>query len=68
MAISKFENAEAVLIKLMEIAEKDIDVAELEKADYFELYANVLEELGRSEEAQVQLKRVEAICSKERNE
>lgn len=66
--LSQFENAEAVLIKLMEIAEKDIDVAELEKADYFELYSNVLQELGRTEEADVQLKRVESIWSKERNE
>jgi hypothetical protein len=31
---------------LIDISEKNIDVAELEKADYFELYANVLKQLG----------------------
>jgi len=68
-ALSKqFEKARAVLIELMEIAEKDIDVAELEKADYFELYAGVLQELGHTKEAEELLKRVEAISANERNE
>ena len=67
-ARKQFEKAEAVLIKLMEIAEKEIEVAELEKADYFELYANVLEELGRKDEAAMLHKRVESIWAKERNE
>ena len=62
-ALSRFENAESVLVRLMEIAEKDIDVAELEKADYFELYVNVLRELGRTSEAELLFKRVEAIWS-----
>lgn len=47
----------------MDIVDKDIEVSELEKADYFELYANVLEALGRSEEAKLQFKRVEVIWS-----
>jgi hypothetical protein len=45
-----------------------LDVAELEKADYFELYGNVLEELGQTEEAKVQIKRVEKILSTNRDE
>jgi tetratricopeptide (TPR) repeat protein len=64
----QFEKARGVLIELMEITEKDIDVAELEKADYFELYAGVLQELGHTAEADELLKRVETISSKEGNE
>jgi tetratricopeptide (TPR) repeat protein len=68
VASDQFEKAEAVLIKLMEIAERDIDVADLEKADYFNLYANVLEKLGRIEEAKVQHKRAEDIFAAHRDE
>jgi tetratricopeptide (TPR) repeat protein len=64
---SQFEYAEAVLKKLMEVAAEEIDVAEFEKADYFELYGNVLEAQGRTEEAQIQFKRVEEIWSKHDN-
>jgi tetratricopeptide (TPR) repeat protein len=67
-ALDQFEKAEAVVSELMEIAEKDIDVADLEKADYFQLYANVLEKLGRTEEAKVQHKRAEDIFAAHRDE
>jgi tetratricopeptide (TPR) repeat protein len=67
-AFSQFEKAERVLIELMRISEKEIDVAELEKADYIRLYANVLEMMGRTEEANEQSKRVEEIWSSERLE
>jgi len=64
----QFEKADAVLIKLMEISEKEIDVAELEKADYYAVYAHVLEKLGRTEEAKVQFQRAEDILDAHRGE
>ena len=51
---------------MMQISAKEIDVAELEKADYIQLYANVLEMMGRTEEANEQLKRVEEIWAREK--
>ena len=66
VAASQLEKAERVLVELMDIAEKDIEVAELEKADYFQLYGNVLEMLGRTDAAAEQFKRVEEIWSRER--
>ena len=61
---SQFEKAAALLKELTAISEQDIDVAELEKADYYELYANVLRELGRTSEAEILDERVKAIWAK----
>jgi tetratricopeptide (TPR) repeat protein len=62
----QFEKADAMLQELTAISENDIGVAELEKADYYELYANVLRELGRTSEAEGFAKRVETIWAKSR--
>lgn len=67
-ASRQFEKAERVLLELMQLSEKEIDVADLEKADYFQLYAGVLQELGRTEEAAELLKRVEEIWAQDRSE
>jgi tetratricopeptide (TPR) repeat protein len=64
-ATEQFAKAERVLIELLQLAEKEIDVAELEKADYIQVYAHVLEQLGRTEEANEHFKRVEEIWAKE---
>jgi tetratricopeptide (TPR) repeat protein len=62
----QFEKADEMLQELTAISENDIGVAELEKADYYELYANVLQELGRGSEAEKLMKRVETIWAENR--
>lgn len=49
----------------MKLAEEDLDVSELEKADYIRLYAEVLKELGRVAEAEPLFAQARAILSKE---
>lgn len=57
----RFSEAERVLRDLLRLAEKEVDVADLEKADYFELAAHVFENLGNVRESEDLRARAERI-------
>jgi tetratricopeptide (TPR) repeat protein len=57
----RFADAERVVQHLLRLAEREIDVADLEKADYFELAAHVFEKVGSLRESEQLRARAELI-------
>jgi tetratricopeptide (TPR) repeat protein len=60
----RFSEAAKVVSDLLRLAEREIDVADLEKADYFEVAAVVFEKLGKVERSEELRARAERIFQK----